>query len=94
MKHATVFETMPVEALRLRKIAFAEVGDYVPGHDHTTGHITMVARGRVRFRCVQSGVDCEVVPPGCIYTPAGALHDMIALAADSEAWCIFVAITD
>ncbi len=76
--------------LFVRRMDFAEVDDYVTGHDHGVDHVTFVSHGRIHFQCEVTGINREVAAPEWVFTPARSRHQMTAIEAHSRAWCVFV----
>ncbi len=81
--------------LFIRRVYFPETGDFMLGHRHAFDHVTFISQGAVRLRQRGTGeIIRDVVAPGFIPTPAEVEHDMIALAPDTCAWCVFALRSD
>lgn len=76
--------------LFVRRMDFAEAGDYVTGHDHGVDHVTFVSHGRVHFQCAVTGRNEVIEAPAWVDTPARSRHQMTAVAPHSRAWCVFM----
>lgn len=76
-----------------RVMRFAEPGDTVPRHTHNFAHATIGVRGLVRVNLYREGAleaTATLGPRESLHVPADAEHEVVSIAPDSEAWCVFV----
>ncbi len=73
----------------MRRVIYLEAGDVLPGHDHGRGHITLIRKGCLHVSCPVTGLERDLAAGDHLHVPARARHELTALIADSESWCIF-----
>lgn len=69
-----------------RMMHFKQVGDIEHGHTHQFDHLTLLARGKLKVTV--EGVATEFTAPHMIYIHKDKNHELIALEADTVAYCI------
>lgn len=69
-----------------RQMVFREVGDIEHGHTHQFDHLTLLAAGRLQVTV--DGVVSEFSAPHMIYIKKDKMHELIALEANTVAYCI------
>jgi mannose-6-phosphate isomerase-like protein (cupin superfamily) len=69
-----------------RMMHFRHAGDIELGHTHQFDHLTLLAKGRLQVT-VEGNVS-EFSAPTMIYIKADKNHELVALEADTVAYCI------
>lgn len=97
------WEEEPFGNLYIRKMKFANAGDYMEGHQHTFDHVTTIFKGKVLvvYKSAKDGViGARVVSApdhakqsvrgeGYVTIKKDVHHLIIALEPNTEAWCMF-----
>jgi quercetin dioxygenase-like cupin family protein len=65
---------------------FKRAGDIEIGHTHQFDHLTLLAKGRLRVTV--EGKATEFTAPQMIYIRADKVHELVALADETVAYCI------
>jgi len=69
-----------------RMMVFTDVGDTEPGHKHQFDHLTLLAHGSLKVSI--DGVSSVFKAPHMIYIHADKNHELVALEANTVAYCI------
>lgn len=72
--------------LWIRQMHFKKAGDKNEGHIHNFDHLTLLAKGKVKFHV--EGQVTEFVAPQVILTVAGKRHYIEAVEDDTVAYCV------
>lgn len=72
--------------LWIRQMHFEKVGDRNEGHVHDFNHLTLLAKGKVKF--IVEDNETEFTAPHVIVTAAGKRHYIEALEDDTVAYCV------
>lgn len=75
-----------VANLFARMMHFVDVGDIEHGHTHNFDHLTLLAKGKLRVTV--DGKATDFTAPQMIYIKADKNHELVALEADTLAYCI------
>lgn len=75
-----------VANLYSRMMHFKHAGDTEIGHTHQFDHLTLLAKGRLQVTV--EGKTSEFTAPQMIYIHADKVHELVALADDTVAYCI------
>ena len=75
-----------VDNVWCKQMTFRHKNDFMIGHTHTHDHITLVTTGS--FNVVVNGVDSIVKAPQIVFVHKDYNHHLIALEANSTAYCI------
>lgn len=75
-----------VANLYSRMMHFRKVGDVEIGHTHQFDHLTLLAKGKLKVTV--EGVSTEFTAPHMIYIKADKVHELVALADETVAYCI------
>lgn len=75
-----------VANLYSRMMHFKKAGNIEIGHTHQFDHLTLLAKGRLRVTV--EGKATEFTAPQMIYIRADKVHELVALADDTVAYCI------
>jgi quercetin dioxygenase-like cupin family protein len=65
---------------------FKQAGDMEMGHMHQFDHLTLLAKGKLKVTV--EGVATEFTAPHMIYIRADKVHELVALADETVAYCI------
>ena len=77
-----------INGLWCKQMHFLRAGALVPGHKHLYDHMTLLAHGSLSVT-VNNKVT-EFVAPQIIYIKKNVVHDLVALEADTVAYCIHI----
>jgi quercetin dioxygenase-like cupin family protein len=69
-----------------RMMYFKQAGDMEMGHTHQFDHLTLLAKGKLKVPV--EGVATEFTAPHMIYIRADKVHELVALADETVAYCI------
>ena len=69
-----------------RMMHFKVAGDVEMGHTHQFDHLTLLAFGKLRVTV--DGVATEFTAPHMIYINKDKVHELVALADNTVAYCI------
>lgn len=69
-----------------RMMHFKHAGDIEIGHTHQFDHLTLLAKGKLKVTV--DGVATEFTAPHMIYIRADKVHELVALADETVAYCI------
>lgn len=69
-----------------RMMRFKKAGDIEIGHTHQFDHLTLLAKGRLKVTV--EGVSSDFTAPHMIYIHKDKVHELVALADDTVAYCI------
>ena len=69
-----------------RMMHFEKAGDIEVGHAHTFDHLTLLAKGKLKVTV--EGVATEFTAPHMIYIRKDKMHELVALADETVAYCI------
>lgn len=69
-----------------RMMYFEKTGDIEVGHTHQFDHLTLLASGKLRVTV--AGQVTEFTAPHMIYIRADQVHELVALADNTVAYCI------
>lgn len=72
--------------LWIRQMHFISAGDQNEGHIHNFDHLTLLAKGKVRFHV--DGKSTDFAAPHVIFTGAGKRHFIEALEDETVAYCV------
>lgn len=75
-----------VANLYSRMMRFPQIGDTEVGHTHQFDHLTLLAKGKLKVTV--EGVSTEFTAPHMIYIRKDKVHELVALAEDTVAYCI------
>jgi hypothetical protein len=75
-----------VANLYSRMMHFKRAGDMEMGHTHQFDHLTLLAKGKLKVTV--EGVATEFTAPHMIYIRADKVHELVALADETVAYCI------
>lgn len=75
-----------VANLYSRMMHFRKAGDTEIGHTHQFDHLTLLAKGKLKVTV--EGVATEFTAPHMIYIKADKVHELVALADETVAYCI------
>jgi hypothetical protein len=75
-----------VANLYSRMMHFRKAGDIEIGHTHQFDHLTLLAKGKLKVTV--EGVATEFTAPHMIYIRADKVHELVALADETVAYCI------
>lgn len=75
-----------VENLFSRMMHFANAGDVEIGHTHQFDHLTLLAKGKLKVTV--DGIATEFTAPHMIYIRKDKVHELLALAPGTVAYCI------
>lgn len=70
----------------IRHMSFKEVGDTEVGHTHAFDHVTYLSRGAIRITV--DGITKDFHERQMILIKAHAVHELVALEANTEVSCI------
>ena len=70
----------------VKMMYFKREGDYIPGHEHTFDHLTLLAKGSVEVQVNEEKT--TFVAPALIFIQKNTAHQICALEAGSIACCI------
>jgi quercetin dioxygenase-like cupin family protein len=65
---------------------FKQAGNMEMGHMHQFDHLTLLAKGKLKVTV--EGVATEFTAPHMIYIRADKVHELVALADETVAYCI------
>jgi hypothetical protein len=69
-----------------RMMHFKHIGDIEYGHTHQFDHLTLLAKGKLKVTV--EGLATEFTAPYMIYINKDKNHELVALEADTVAYCI------
>lgn len=69
-----------------RMMYFHKAGDIEIGHTHQFDHLTLLAKGKLKVTV--DGVATEFTAPHMIYIRKDKVHELVALADETLAYCI------
>ena len=75
-----------VANLYTRAMIFRNAGDVEQGHTHSFDHLTLLATGRLQVTV--DGVATVFSAPHMIYIRKDKMHELVALEANTIAYCI------
>lgn len=75
-----------VANLYSRMMHFRKAGDIEIGHTHQFDHLTLLAKGKLKVTV--DDVATEFTAPHMIYIRADKVHELVALADETVAYCI------
>lgn len=75
-----------VANLFARMMHFVDAEDIEHGHTHNFDHLTLLAKGKLRVTV--DGKATDFTAPQMIYIKADKNHELVALEADTLAYCI------
>jgi len=75
-----------VANLYSRMMHFVKANDTEVGHTHQFDHLTLLAKGKLKVTV--EGKTSEFVAPQMLYIHADKVHELVALADDTVAYCI------
>jgi len=75
-----------VANLYSRMMHFKQAGDMEMGHMHQFDHLTLLAKGKLKVTV--DGIATEFTAPHMIYIRADKVHELVALADETVAYCI------
>ena len=81
-----------VANLYSRMMHFKRAGDIEIGHTHQFDHLTLLAKGQLRVTV--EGRATDFTAPQMIYIRADKVHELVALADETVAYCIHVLRTN
>lgn len=76
----------------IRPMKFAKAGEKRPGHTHNFDHTTIVFKGAVKVRATLPDgrqIERDFAAPSHFLVKAEVVHEITALADDTEAWCVY-----
>jgi quercetin dioxygenase-like cupin family protein len=69
-----------------RMMYFKRAGDTEFGHTHQFDHLTLLATGKLKVTV--DGISTEFTAPHMIYIHKDRVHELVALADETVAYCI------
>lgn len=81
-----------VSNLFSRMMHFKHIGDTEIGHTHQFDHLTLLAKGKLQVTV--EDVVSEFTAPQMIFIKADRVHKLVALSADTVAYCIHALRTE